>query len=331
MDEEGRVGKNLQTATTLRRIYDINNRVYTHIYQTTFSQLHKIHFQFENTIGKLQSLKNMLDMFYADSKQKFSTAMSSMAPNTLYYQCAEYMSKNDLSMARLETISKDYYKGILADVSRMLESYMSQVKNFPVAFNGTKLKKTLDDLLSQMNKGPLSPILTKSIDSLKSINQALLSFTEQMYKVVGESRFKQMLKRIPSQASQKANKESKSQQTTPSTLQQPAQELSLNSAASTSKQAENGTTINDATTMNHITNLNKLISVQLGENLKKVEEEDDDDNEDEDSEHKETDESRLSEDISSSNDEEMTSSREEFEHDSTNIGNQSNFSHISNE
>lgn len=52
----------------------------------------------------------------------------------------------------MELFMKSSYRAILTDVTQMLERYMSLVNNFPVAFNGTKLRQTIDSLISQLNK-----------------------------------------------------------------------------------------------------------------------------------------------------------------------------------
>ena len=84
--------------TTLKRIYDINNRVYKHLYQTTFTQLSNVHFQFEIMIKRLQSLKTMSDIIYTDSKKKLSDTLKTVSTNTLFSQCAQLIDKNKLSM-----------------------------------------------------------------------------------------------------------------------------------------------------------------------------------------------------------------------------------------
>lgn len=273
--------KSLQS-TTLRRIYDINSRVYKHIHLTTFNQLNKIHFQFENTIGKLQSLKQLLDMYYTDSKEKMHTALTSIsAPNTLFAQCAQYVNKNDFSLERLEQVSKNYYKTILDEVRSMVENYMSLVKKFPVAFNATKIKQTVDDLATQINKEQFSSYLGKSIDMLKGINQSMLSFTNQMYKVFSESRFTQFLKRIPSQDNIKSLEEaSKTAQQTPSQATPPQlQPINTNGHLPSSfHQEENqppkttNTSTTTTTNMNETYALNEIIRAQELRNKADLEE-----------------------------------------------------------
>lgn len=68
------------------------------MYQTTFTQLSNVHFQFEMTIKRLQSLKTMSDMIYADSKKKLGDTLQTVSKNTLVAQCAQLIDKNKLSM-----------------------------------------------------------------------------------------------------------------------------------------------------------------------------------------------------------------------------------------
>ena len=57
----------------------------------------------------------------------------------------------------MEGVAKSYYKAILTDANAMIDKYMSLVKNFPVVFNGSKLKQTIENLMNQLNK--VSPAL----------------------------------------------------------------------------------------------------------------------------------------------------------------------------
>lgn len=170
---------------TVKRIYNINKRVYRSVYETTFSQLSKLHVQFEITIKKMMSLKRFLDLVYLDTKEKMITSLSQ---NTLVMQCAVYLNKNNLSIQRIENISKDYIKVILADVNNIVVKYMNLVKNFPIVFNGTKLKQTIENITNQMNRETFSIYLATTIEYLQSINQALLSYTNQMLQVVSDSK-----------------------------------------------------------------------------------------------------------------------------------------------
>lgn len=180
--------------TTLKRLYDINNRVYKHLYQTTFTQLSHVHFQFEMTIKRLQSLKTMSDMIYSDSRKKLGETLQNVSNNTLVAQCVQLIDKNKLSMNKMEGVAKSYYKAILTDANAMIDKYMALVKNFPIVFNGSKLKQTIENLMNQLNKNEqLSTYLTSTIENLKNIHQALLTYTNQMFQVFNDSKFAQIL------------------------------------------------------------------------------------------------------------------------------------------
>jgi hypothetical protein len=140
-----------QQRTQLRRIYDINNRLYTHVYQTTFTQLNNIHVQFENTIKRLQTLKQVTDSMYSGSRDRLNQTFDRVAQNSLVAQCMSVVNRENLSRERLETLVRTYSRAILNDVTQMLEKYMSLVKSFPVVFNGTKLRQTIDNLLTQLD------------------------------------------------------------------------------------------------------------------------------------------------------------------------------------
>ena len=96
----------LVPGTTLRRIYDINSRVYRHVYQYTFVQLNKIHVQFEATIKKLQSLKQLSDAFYSGSRDRFVKTMQSIGNNSLVSQCMSVVNRNNLSLDVKKTTIK---------------------------------------------------------------------------------------------------------------------------------------------------------------------------------------------------------------------------------
>lgn len=186
-------GHQVAPGTTLRRIYDINSRVYRHLYQTTFVQLNKIHFQFENTIKKLQSLKQLSDAFYSGSRDKFVKTMQTVASKSLVSQCLSTVNRENLSIEKMELFMKNSFRAIIDDVAQMVEKYMSLVKNFPVTFNGTKIRQTIESLISQLNKESFAVILSFSIDQLKSINTSLVSYTNQMFQVVNNSRLANLL------------------------------------------------------------------------------------------------------------------------------------------
>ena len=83
---------------TLRRIYDINNRLCQHVYQTTFTQLNKLHLQFENTIKRLQTLKQVTDSIYSGSKEKLNQTLQNVSQNSLVSQCLSIVNRDNLSL-----------------------------------------------------------------------------------------------------------------------------------------------------------------------------------------------------------------------------------------
>ena len=87
---------------------------------------------------------------------------------------------------------------------------MNQVRNFPLVFNGTKLKQTIQGFGEKINmvfelifrfrylllnktfqKESFSANLKITIEYLKSINSALVSYTKQMFQVVSDSKIVQ--------------------------------------------------------------------------------------------------------------------------------------------
>jgi hypothetical protein len=175
--------------TTLKRIYDINSRVFRLVYQTTFVQLNRLHYQFENTINKLQLLKQLSDSFYADSKEKVYRTVQTVSNMSLVSQCKSIVNQQKVSIEKADTLFKNYYKAILTDVTQMLEKYMSLVNNFPIAFNGTKLRQNVENLIAHLNKESFSAYLNKTIEQLKSINQILLTYTNQMFQVFTNNKY----------------------------------------------------------------------------------------------------------------------------------------------
>lgn len=55
-------------------------------------------------------------------------------------------------LKKIETFMKSSYRAILDDVAQMIEKYMSLVKNFPITFNGSKIRQTVENLINQLNK-----------------------------------------------------------------------------------------------------------------------------------------------------------------------------------
>lgn len=172
---------------TLKRIFDINNRVYKHLYHSTFTQLSVLHHQFESTIRKLQAIKQVLEFAYTDSKERINSTMVNVSNNTLVSQCVNYIDKNKISLEKIDGIAKIYSNAILTDVKQMLDKYMTLVKNFPIVFNGSKLKQSLEILMTQINKESFATFLTSTIEQLKKMNTTLMAYTSQMFQVVSHS------------------------------------------------------------------------------------------------------------------------------------------------
>jgi len=178
---------------TLRRIYDINNRVYKHLYQSTFNQLNSLHIQFDNMIKRLQLVKQIVEMGFTETKDRLRGAVKYATETSLAKQCVSVIEKNNLSLERMENIARNYYNSILTDVTQIVERYMALVRNFPVNFNGSKLRQTIENLRSQLNKDSFRNYLNMAIENLTNIHQALLGYTNQMFQVVNDSRLMQLL------------------------------------------------------------------------------------------------------------------------------------------
>jgi len=81
--------------STLRRIYDINNRVYRLLYEKTFQQLNQLHAQFETTIQKLKKVKEMI---YLSSMNSLNNFKEMVQKNTLVSQAIAVINKNNLTL-----------------------------------------------------------------------------------------------------------------------------------------------------------------------------------------------------------------------------------------
>lgn len=79
---------------TLRRIYDINNRLYT----ATFQQLDRLHFQFETMINKLNTLKDFSMLLASEAKDRVISGFKQVKDNTLVSQCVNFIHQNKLSL-----------------------------------------------------------------------------------------------------------------------------------------------------------------------------------------------------------------------------------------
>lgn len=169
---------------TLRRIYNINNRLYNHLYQTTFNQLNRIHDRFESVISKLEVLKQIMQMGYEEAKDRIVTTLQSTSQLSLVSQCMNVINKRNISLERLEMMARNNYKLIINEVYQMIDRYMALVKNFPVVANGTKLKQTIDNFTAQLKMESFSPYLNNTIEQLRNMHLALISYTNQMFQVV---------------------------------------------------------------------------------------------------------------------------------------------------
>jgi len=166
------------------RLYNINRRVYNHVYDTTFIQLSKLHMHFERTIEKMQALKNLMVNVFTERKNQ---VVSSVSEFTLVQRCQTYFKERNITLERLEELSRGYYKAILADVNDIIDRYMGLIKNFPAYFNGNQFREKIDFLKNQLNRETFQIYLSTTIDYLKQINQSLMTYTKKMIEV-GESK-----------------------------------------------------------------------------------------------------------------------------------------------
>lgn len=174
---------------TVSRIYNINKRVYSHVYDQTFIQLPKLHSHFERTIEKMISLKKLMTDVY---KQKQEQLLETIKQSTLAKQCEEYLSKKDLSISKLESIARTYFKTMLQDISDIIDKYMGTMKAFPKYFNGESISSSFHTFKSHLNKENFDIYLSMTIDYLKNLNSTLISYTNQMIEAV--SRPKESIK-----------------------------------------------------------------------------------------------------------------------------------------
>lgn len=79
---------------TLRRIYDINNRLYT----ATFQQLDRLHFQFETMINKLNTLRDFSLLLASEAKDRVISSFKQVRENTLVSQCVNFIHQNKISL-----------------------------------------------------------------------------------------------------------------------------------------------------------------------------------------------------------------------------------------
>lgn len=165
---------------TLRRIYDINNRVARHIYQSTYEQLVKLNYQFENTLRSLGSLMQMTSTYYHNIKNHVADDVVNRK-NTLKAICTNFISTKDLSVTKLDTLCRSYFKIIVADVNSMIHHYMEILKTFPIVCNGTRILHLTNDLMNRLNTESLPLMLKATLDHVKLVHQSLISFIQQFF------------------------------------------------------------------------------------------------------------------------------------------------------
>ncbi|CAF0933628.1 unnamed protein product [Brachionus calyciflorus] len=200
-DQEKQKLQDTSDQTTIRRLFDINNRVYN----ATFQQLNRLHRQFESTIDKLKTIKDFSMMGIEEAKDRIISVFTNAKQNTLVSQCANFINQNKISLHNLEELCRNRSSIILADFSQMIEKYMGLVKNFPLVFNGSKIRQNIDILMNQLKKESFGNYLSSTIEQLTAIHQALLTYTNQMFHVVYDLKLAQLFKRIPSKAKDKTN------------------------------------------------------------------------------------------------------------------------------
>lgn len=79
---------------TVKRIFNINKRVYSHVYEVL--QLSKLHAHFERTIEKLYSLVRITNELYVNNKDR---VVETVSQNSLVQMASAYLKKNDMSLA----------------------------------------------------------------------------------------------------------------------------------------------------------------------------------------------------------------------------------------
>lgn len=98
-DEDSLISLTSDNATTLTRIYDINNRVAKHLYATTLSQLERLSVHFESTLAQLRLLKQVSDNFYANSKSKLVNGIQTNT-TTLKSMCNNLVNGQTISVEK---------------------------------------------------------------------------------------------------------------------------------------------------------------------------------------------------------------------------------------
>lgn len=91
----------VESQDAVTRLYNINKRVYTHVYDATFIQLTKQHLQFERMIEKMVSLRKLLEEMYSMRKNQ---VVSVVSENTLVQRCQTYLRENNWSIEVIKII-----------------------------------------------------------------------------------------------------------------------------------------------------------------------------------------------------------------------------------
>jgi len=178
-----------QDQPTVMRIYNINKRVYDHVYDASFIQLKSLHMHFEETIKKMEALRTLVAEMYATNRDKF---LSTASEFTLVKMCQTYLDKNNITLES----AKSYYKALLTDISDILGKYMGLIKtNFPAYLENFQFQSKIDWLKNQMSKENFSIYLSMSIENLKKINESLIEYTRKML-VFADSKFPQLAKQF---------------------------------------------------------------------------------------------------------------------------------------
>jgi len=191
LEQDAKVNNNQRT---LRRIYDINNRIFNYVYHSTFTQLAKVHHQFDMLINKVIAIRNTCQTYTKASRDQIISTIEAAKETTLIKHCLLVIEKNRLTYDKLDGMARQYYKMALTEVSQILEKYMNLVKKFPVSFKATQLRQTIENLQEKMmSKDTFHVYLGKAIENLQLIQHQLLMYTSQMFEVVNDSKIMQLL------------------------------------------------------------------------------------------------------------------------------------------
>jgi hypothetical protein len=184
--QNGNLNHDINEPTTLKRLYDINSRVANHFLQSSLDSLVVLTVQFDGIVKRLEHLRNVTDNYYQNSKTLLSTSYETNK-NSLKALCNQYITENNISLARLDSLVRSYYGFILNDVNNILHRYLDVLKNLPIVCNGTKLTQTTSELLNRLNKEPLTNVLKAAVEQLSVIRDSLASFVVQLFQSVNKT------------------------------------------------------------------------------------------------------------------------------------------------